>query len=67
MASQSGTLYIGMTNDVEKRVYQHKNQWIRGFADKYNVDQLLYVETTSDPISAIRREKQLKNGAVKKR
>ena len=60
MTSQSGTLYIGMTNDIKKRVYQHKNHLIPGFTDKYNVDQLLYVETTSDPISAIRREKQLK-------
>jgi putative endonuclease len=49
-----------MTNDIKKRVYQHKNHLIPGFTDKYNVDQLLYVETTSDPISAIRREKQLK-------
>jgi len=60
MTSQSGTLYIGMTNDIKKRVYQHKNHLIPGFTDKYNVDQLLYVETTSDPVSAIRREKQLK-------
>ncbi|MHC4395775.1 MAG: GIY-YIG nuclease family protein [Planctomycetota bacterium] len=60
MTSQSKTLYIGMTNDIKKRVYQHKNHLIPGFTDKYNVDQLLYVETTSDPISAIRREKQLK-------
>ena len=60
MTSQSGTMYIGMTNDINKRVYQHKNHLIPGFTDKYNVDQLLYVETTSDPVSAIRREKQLK-------
>lgn len=60
MTSQSGTLYIGMTNDIKKRVYQHKKHLIPGFTDKYNVDQLLYVETTSDPVSAIRREKQLK-------
>ena len=60
MASQSGTLYVGMTNDIKKRVYQHKNHLITGFTDKYNVDQLLYVDTTSDPVSAIRREKQLK-------
>jgi len=60
MASQSGTLYIGMTNDIKKRVYQHKNHLIAGFTDKYSVDRLLYVETTSDPVSAIRREKQLK-------
>ena len=60
MASQSGTLYIGMTNDIKRRVYEHKNHLISGFTDKYNIDRLLYVETTSDPISAIKREKQIK-------
>ena len=60
MASKSGTLYIGMTNDIKTRVYQHKNHLAPGFTDKYNVNKLLYVETVSDPISAIKREKQLK-------
>ena len=60
MTSQSGTMYIGMTNDIKRRVYQHKTHLIPGFTDKYNIDRLLYVETTSDPISAIRREKQIK-------
>ncbi len=60
MASQSGTLYIGVTNNVKQRVYQHKEHLVGGFTDKYNIDKLLYVETTSDPLSAIRREKQLK-------
>ena len=54
MTSESGTLYIGMTNDIKKRVYEHKNRLIPGFTDKYNVDQLLYVETTSDVVSVIR-------------
>jgi putative endonuclease len=60
MSNRSGTLYVGMTNDIKKRVYQHKNHLIQGFTDKYNIDRLLCVETTSDPISAIRREKQIK-------
>ena len=60
MTSESGTLYIGMTNDIKTRVYQHKKHLIPGFTDKYNVDRLLYFEITSDPTSAIRREKQLK-------
>ena len=60
MASQSGTLYVGMTNDIKKRVYQHKNHLITGFTDKYNIDRLLYFETTSDSVSAILREKQIK-------
>lgn len=60
MASQSGTLYVGMTNDIKKRVYQHKNHLIPGFTNKYNIERLLYVETFSDPVSAIAREKQIK-------
>jgi len=60
MSSKTGTLYIGMTNDIKKRVYQHKNHLIPGFTNKYNIDRLLYVETVSDPISAISREKQIK-------
>jgi len=60
MSSKTGTLYIGMTNDIKKRIYQHKNHLIPGFTNKYNIDRLLYVETVSDPISAISREKQIK-------
>lgn len=60
MASRSGTLYVGMTNNIKRRVYQHKKHLIPGFTDKYNVDRLLYVETTSDANSAIGREKQIK-------
>lgn len=60
MASKSGTLYIGMTNDIKKRVYQHKNHLIPGFTDKHNISILLYVETMSDSLSAVKREKQLK-------
>lgn len=60
MSSKTGTLYIGMTNDIKKRVYQHKNHLIPGFTNKYNIDRLLYVERVSDPISAISREKQIK-------
>ena len=67
MASQSGTLYIGITNDIKKRVYQHKNHLIPGFTDKYNVAQLLHVETATEPISAIRREKQLKKWSREKK
>jgi putative endonuclease len=60
MSSKTGTLYIGITNDIKKRVYQHKNHLIPGFTNKYNIDRLLYVERVSDPISAISREKQIK-------
>ena len=60
MSSYSGTLYVGMTNNIKRRVYQHKNHLTSGFTDKYNVDRLVYVETMSEPFSAIEREKQIK-------
>jgi putative endonuclease len=60
MSSKSRTLYVGMTNDIKKRVYQHKNHLVPGFTDRYNIVHLVYVETVSDPLSAISREKQIK-------
>ena len=60
MGSASNTLYTGMTNDITKRVYQHKNHLIQGFTQKYNVIRLLYFETFRSPSSAINREKQIK-------
>jgi putative endonuclease len=60
MASKSGTLYIGMTNNIKRRVFEHKNNLIPGFTDKYSIDRLLYVETLANPASAIDREKQIK-------
>ena len=67
MASLSGTLYIGITNDLYKRVYQHKNGLIEGFTKKYQCHKLVYFEETSDVESAIAREKQLKNWNRKKK
>jgi putative endonuclease len=60
MASKSGTLYVGVTSDIKRRIYEHKQHLIGGFTDKYNVDRLLYVERIGDPASAINREKQIK-------
>ncbi len=60
MASMSGTLYIGVTNDLCKRVWQHKNDILEGFTKKYQCHKLIYFEETSDVESAIAREKQLK-------
>jgi len=60
MASKSGTLYIGLTSNIKKRVYEHKNHSIPGFTDKYDIDRLLYFEVIRDSASAINREKQLK-------
>ena len=57
---RNGTLYIGMTNNLNKRVYEHKHGLIEGFTKKYNVHKLVYFEKTDDAIGAITREKQLK-------
>jgi len=55
-----GTLYIGITNDLARRVYQHKAKLIPGFSAKHGVDKLMYYEIFDNPVSAITREKQLK-------
>lgn len=61
LASQcNGTLYIGVTSDLIKRVWEHKNQIIEGFTKKYHVHQLVYFERHQDMHSAITREKQMK-------
>jgi len=61
MPNNSKSLYIGITNDLVRRVYEHKNKLIEGFIKKYNLTKLVYFELFSDAESAIRREKQLKN------
>ena len=57
----NGTLYIGVTSDLIKRVCQHKNHLIKGFTEKYNVDKLVYYEIWQDELGAIQREKTLKH------
>ncbi|MBE0370956.1 GIY-YIG nuclease family protein [Pseudoalteromonas sp. MMG013] len=57
----NGTLYIGVTRDLKKRIYEHKGHLIDGFTKRYNVTQLVYFETHADMYHAINREKQLKN------
>ena len=54
------TLYIGVTNNLKRRIYEHKNKLVDGFSKKYNLYKLIYFETTTDSYSAISREKQLK-------
>lgn len=59
-SKRNGTLYIGVTSDLIKRVYEHKQRLVEGFTEKYDIHQLVYFETTSDIEGAIKREKQLK-------
>ena len=60
MTNNSFTLYIGVTNDLIRRVYEHKNGLVEGFTKKYNVKNLIYYEATTDVNGALQREKQLK-------
>lgn len=58
----NGTLYVGVTSDLVKRIYEHKQKIAKGFTQKYNVDRLGYYEICESMESAIMREKQLKAG-----
>ena len=61
LTNKSNTLYTGITNDLYRRLYEHKNKLVEGFTKKYNITKLVYYDITEDIESAIRREKQLKN------
>lgn len=67
MASKSGTLYAGVTNNLVKRVYEHKNDLIAGFTQKYQCHKLIYFEALISIEQAILREKQIKNWRRKKK
>jgi putative endonuclease len=54
-------MYVGMTNDLERRIYEHKNKLVKGFSATYETNVLVYVETTPDVKAAIAREKQIKS------
>ncbi len=60
MSSLSGTLYTGMTNDLKRRVYQHKHKLIEGFTSKYDVTRLVHYEVTDSVQAALAREKEIK-------
>ena len=64
---KQGVLYTGVTNDLERRMYEHKNKLIPGFASKYNLKKLVYFEETTDVNAAIAREKQIKCWLRKKK
>lgn len=68
MASKrNGTLYVGVTSDLPKRVYQHKNKLADGFTARYGVNRLVYYELADNAVTAIQREKQIKGGSRKKK
>jgi putative endonuclease len=57
---RNGTLYIGVTSNLQKRAWEHKNDFAQGFTKRYGVQRLVYFELYEDMMSAIRREKQMK-------
>ena len=61
MANKSRTIYVGVTNDLIRRVKEHQDKIIPGFTKKYNLKNLVYYETAENPYSAIMREKQIKS------
>lgn len=67
VASRSMVLYTGVTSDLKKRIWQHKNKAIPGFTARYNVDQLLHYELYETIEAAIAREKQIKGWVRKKK
>jgi putative endonuclease len=57
---KDGAIYIGVSNDIVRRIFEHRNKLVPGFASKYNITRLVWFEMYDDPISAISREKKLK-------
>ncbi|MCL5017310.1 MAG: GIY-YIG nuclease family protein [Patescibacteria group bacterium] len=63
----NAVIYTGVTNDLKKRVFQHKNKIVKGFTKKYNITKLVYFEIFDNSYNAISREKQIKAGSRKKK
>ena len=61
------TIYTGITSDIKRRIWEHKNKITKGFSSKYNLYKLLYYEIYNDPENAIIREKQIKSGRREKK
>ena len=53
-------MYVGISNNLERRIYEHKEKVVKGFTEKYNVNKLVYFEQTSDIVEALNREKEIK-------
>jgi putative endonuclease len=60
MTNRSKTLYTGVTDNLQRRMYEHKHHLVEGFTSKYNITRLVYFEETSDVYAALAREKQIK-------
>ena len=56
----NNVIYVGMTNNLERRIYEHKNKILKGFSSKYNLNKLVYYEIFNTPTEAIKREKEIK-------
>jgi putative endonuclease len=68
MTNKNNTvIYTGVTSDLKKRVYEHKEKLVKGFTKRYNLDKLVYYEVLDDPYNAISREKQIKSGSRQKK
>lgn len=67
LTNKSFTLYTGVTNNLQRRVWEHKNKLIGGFTNKYNIDKLVYFEEYNQVTEALNREKQVKSWTRQKR
>lgn len=65
--NQNTVLYTGVTNNLARRIYEHKQKIFKGFTSKYNINKLVYYESTDNIESAILREKQIKGGSRQKK
>ena len=67
LSGPSAILYTGVTNDLERRMHEHKHKVIKGFSSKFNMNRLLYYETFNHPLDAITAEKRIKGWLRKKK
>jgi putative endonuclease len=67
MTNKSKTLYVGVTDNLERRLYEHENKLVEGFTKRYNITKLVYFEETNDVLSALQREKQVKGWLRRKK